>query len=48
MTLKTCAVCGKPVHKNTGTHFGGKLVHLTCVPMAETMWFRMGTGRNKK
>ena len=41
MTVKTCAVCGKPVHQGTGTHFAGRLIHQHCIPMAEMMWFRL-------
>jgi len=41
MPMKTCAVCGRPVYKNTGTYFAGLLVHQRCVPRAETIWFRL-------
>ncbi|MBM5806066.1 MAG: hypothetical protein FJZ49_08420 [Candidatus Verstraetearchaeota archaeon] len=32
---KTCSVCGRKVYPGTGTYYGGRLVHSTCLGIAK-------------
>jgi ribosomal protein L24E len=38
---KTCAVCGRKLEPGTGTHYGGRLVHVTCLGMAKIQRYRL-------
>jgi ribosomal protein L24E len=52
---KTCAVCGLKVYPGTGTYYGGRLVHTTCLGVAKIQRYRLyakrkvpAKGRKKK
>ena len=38
---KTCAVCGRKVYPGTGTYYGGRLVHTTCLGIAKIQRYHL-------
>jgi len=44
---KTCAICGRKVYRGTGTYYGGRLVHRSCLGIAKIQRYKL-YGRRKK
>jgi len=38
---KTCAVCGRKVYPGTGTYYGGRLVHISCLGIAKIQRYKL-------
>ena len=38
---KTCAICGRKVYPGTGTYYGGRLVHRSCLDIAKIQRYKL-------
>jgi len=44
---KTCAICGRKVYAGTGTYYGGRLVHISCLGIAKIQRYKLYGKRRK-